>query len=431
MILAHGVGEVYELPIPLYLYLGAAAATVAASFLIRAFSSSTKPLPEERPIAGAGVAGRVIFVLRVVALLLLTLTIVSGLVTSHAGLSFTNLVFWVGLVIVVTILSAIAGGVWEAIDPWATIENFYRVEDAEVPSRRGLPWWVGPLLLFALFWFELVSGVGFDPFWIVMVLIGYSLFSFLLRSSLGDSWRLVDPLSILFGFAGRSAPFRMRPEGLTYVGPLRGLDQDRPMPLALYASVFVLMASTTYDNLSETVGWFDFLRATNLDEAPDLIVDTAALALLALPFLGSFVAVMWIANRTLRWDGSIGDLGRRFGWSLIPIGVAYVLAHNAPLLITGVPEIVRAFSDPFEQGWNLLGTGNLWSGFSASPKLVWFIEIGIIVAGHVIGVLSAHRAAVRLASEHKQAVRSEYALTGLMAVYTITTLWLLAQPLVA
>jgi hypothetical protein len=34
-------------------------------------------------------------------------------------------------------------------------------------------------------------------------------------------------------------------------------------------------------------------------------------------------------------------------------------------------------------------------------------------------------------TEHSGAVTSQYALTALMSIFTITTLWLLAQPLVA
>jgi hypothetical protein len=111
--------------------------------------------------------------------------------------------------------------------------------------------------------------------------------------------------------------------------------------------------------------------------------------------------------------------------------VAYVLAHNTPLLITGVPELVRAISDPFERGWNLLGTADAFRTFVASPKVVWFLEIAFIVIGHVVAVMGAHRAAVRLADSHEAAVKSQYALTVLMSAYTITTLWLLAQPLVS
>ncbi|HYP23570.1 MAG TPA: hypothetical protein VEV43_08350, partial [Actinomycetota bacterium] len=127
---------------------------------------------------------------------------------------------------------------------------------------------------------------------------------------------------------------------------------------------------------------------------------------------------------------SLQEAARGFGWSLVPIGVAYVIAHNAPLLLTGVPELLRVVSDPFEYGWNLFGTAELWSGFSPSPQLVWYIEIAVIVGGHVLGVLAAHRTAVRVAGDHASAVRSQYALTALMSVYTIATLWLLAQPLV-
>jgi hypothetical protein len=427
------VGQVYELPIPLYLYLLAAAATVAASFAIRMMSAGARPLPDERRLLSERGARVVMTVLRVVALATLGLALISGLVVREAGATFTTFSFWVGLIVGTIVLQVIMSGIWQAADPWASIERFYRIDEGDERSHskvRAFPWWIGPGLLYGLFWFELVSGAGFDSFWVVAVLIGYSVGTLILRSPLGRSWERVDPLSILFGFAGRPSPLRLAPEGIFYRGPMRGLEEPGPMPLALYASVFVLLASTTFDNLSETVGWTNFLDSTGLDSLPGLLVDTVALAALALPFYASFLIVMEVARRSLGDGLGLHDLARRFGWSLVPIGVAYVLAHNAPLLITGVPELIRLLSDPFEQGWNLLGTGHLFEGFVASPRFVWFLEIAIIVVGHVTGVLAAHRAAVRVAPAHDRAVRSEYALTGLMSLYTIATLWLLAQPLV-
>ena len=59
-------------------------------------------------------------------------------------------------------------------------------------------------------------------------------------------------LSILFGFAGRSAPLRLDEEGLYRRGFTRELDRNEAMPLALYISVFILLASTTIDNVRET-----------------------------------------------------------------------------------------------------------------------------------------------------------------------------------
>ena len=429
-VVGHGVGRVYELPIPLWAYLFGAAATVLASFLIRAFSRTSRPIPEERRLAGDGFARVTVMVLRAVAVVLLALAIISGLVLREEATTPTSLIFWVAFIVGVTAVSAFVAGVWELSDPWATIERFYRIEDAETATRTP-PWWLGPVLVFGLFWFELVSGVGFDSFWIVAVLIGYSLYSFTCRAAFGEGWRSADPLSILFGFAGTSAPLRLGDEGLFYKGPLRGLERTEPMPMGLYASVFILLGATTFDNLSETVGWTDFVEATGLDALPVLLRETLALAVLALPFLATFLAAVWIAHRWIARDRSLGDVARYLGWSLIPIGVAYVLAHNTPLLITGVPQLIRALSDPFERGWNLLGTAGAFETFAASPKLVWFLEIAFIVIGHIVAVMAAHRAAVRLAASHREAVNSQYALTVLMSVYTITTLWLLAQPLVS
>jgi hypothetical protein len=178
------------------------------------------------------------------------------------------------------------------------------------------------------------------------------------------------------------------------------------------------------------VGWGSFLSSTGLDSFPEILVDSAALAVFPLLFLVPFAAAVALARR---WTGaalSIPELARAFGWSLIPIGVAYLLAHNAPLLMTGVPALVRSVSDPFALGWNLLGTAHLFEGYVASPKVVWFLEIALIVGGHVIGVLTAHRVALSVSADRQPVARSQFALTGLMALYTVATLWLLAQPLV-
>jgi hypothetical protein len=122
---------------------------------------------------------------------------------------------------------------------------------------------------------------------------------------------------------------------------------------------------------------------------------------------------------------------RRFAWSLVPIGIAYLLAHNAPLLMTGTPRIIEYLSDPFEKGWNLFGTATLFETYLPSPQLVWGIEIVLIIGGHVLGVLTAHRIAARRAGSHAAAVRSQLALTILMSLFTIATLVLLGQPLIA
>ena len=434
LLLAHGVGRVYQSPLPLWLYLMGAGATVAASFLLRALVGDAAEVRPEKRVFGATFSIVATRLLTAAGVFFLLLALASGVFGENVGLGLASLLFWVGLIVGTLTVCAVMAGSWERIDPWATLERSYRTETAEpspgLQQRVESMWWIAPVSIYLLFWFELVSGVGFDSFWIVAALLGYTLIVLTLRAPLGPLWSSVDPLSILFGFAERVAPLRLRDDGLYYRGWIRGLDEERPMPRGLYAALFVLLASTTLDNVRETVGWTDFRSSVGLANTSDLVVESVALLVFSLVFLGPFLLAVWVSRRFVGEGLGFGEMCRRFGWSLIPIGVAYVLAHNAPLVLSGFPLILRGLSDPFDMGWNLLGTADALQGYFPSPALVWFLEIIIIVGGHILGVLAAHRSAVRLGRSHRAAVKSQYALTALMSVFTITTLWLLSQPLV-
>ncbi len=428
-VLGHGVGEVYESPIPLWLYLLGAAATVALSFILRALSRREPRALVEKRVAGPRGAAILRTTFKFGGIFFFALMLVAGIVVRSEGFTTATLLFWLGLVVGMVFLSSLLDGIWGAADPWANLEDLYRIEGVET-ARRTPPWWLGPVLLYALFWLELISGAGFEDFWIVTAAVVYSIYAFSLRAAFHEDWATADPFSILFGFAGRIAPLRLGGDGIYARSPLVGIDDHEPMDRALFASVFLILASTTLDNIRETVAWTDFRFSTGLDALPPRLLDSVAFVVFGIMFLAPFLLAISTARRW-RKDESVVGIGRRFGWSLVPIGVAYILSHNVPLLITGVPRLVALLSDPFELGWNLLGTAGAFGNFAPSPKLVWFLEVALIVGGHILGVLSAHRTAVRLAPSHGAAVRSQYALTGLMTLYTVATLALLAQPLVS
>lgn len=365
--------------------------------------------------------------LRVLGVVTLILALFAGGLVRGNGLLLAPLLFWVGLIVLTAAVNAVLDGAWGASDPWAPLLDIYS-PSASRPLQP--PWWLGPLLLYGLFWFELVSGVGFSSPTIAAVLVGYSAYVLAFRTRFGARWDEADPLSILFGFAGRGAPLRLEQGGIYYRGPVGGLDEREPMRLSLFVSLFVLLGVTTLDNVRETVGWSSFLASARVGEWPHALVDSVALIAFAGLFYAPFALSLWIARRWMPGDLSFAATTRRFGWSLVPIGVAYLLAHNAPLLMTGVPQLIRQLSDPFDRGWNLFGTLGWFHDYVPSPALAWFLEIALIVGGHVIGVLVAHRTAVRLAGSHRGAVMGQIALTLLMSLFTITTLYLLAQPLV-
>ncbi|MEA2451946.1 MAG: hypothetical protein QOG04_656 [Actinomycetota bacterium] len=426
--LAHGVGRVYESPLPVWLYGVGAAVTVLLSFVLRAVVTSGPKDRSPKVVLGERGTAILIKVLRVVSCVVLALMVLAGIIVRNRGLSLAPLLFWIVLIVGTAAVSAVVAGVWPVANPWIALERFYRFEEPE-PSGAP-PWWLGPLHLYGLFWFELVSGVGFEAVAIVTVLVGYTLFSFTFRARWGAAWAETDPLSILFGFAGDCAPLELA-DGLRYRGWLTGLDRREPISQGLFACVFILLGATTLDNVRETVGWSEFLKSARVDALSPAIVDSLALAAFAGLFLLPYAFAMLVTARSIPATGSVRAAMRLFAWSLIPIGVAYLVAHNAPLLMTNGPRLLAYLSDPFEKGWNIFGTATWFETYVPSPALVWFIEMFLIIGGHVLGVLTAHRIAARMAGTHGAAVKSQIALTALMSLFTITTLILLGQPLVA
>jgi hypothetical protein len=160
-----------------------------------------------------------------------------------------------------------------------------------------------------------------------------------------------------------------------------------------------------------------------------MLCDSVALALLAVPFLLTFKLPVLPARRHL--DGSPQETSRTFAWSLAPIAVAYLLAHNASLFLVTFPVWFVTLSDPLSLGWNLLGLGNVLPGFAPSPELVWFLEVSLVVGGHILAVVTGHRIARGLSKTGRSPLASQVPMTILMSLYTVGTLWLLSLALVS
>jgi hypothetical protein len=77
-------------------------------------------------------------------------------------------------------------------------------------------------------------------------------------------------------------------------------------------------------------------------------------------------------------------------------------------------------------GW---GEYDLWKGI-APAALTWWVQVLLIVWGHVAAVFAAHRLAVRT-STRGRALLAQAPLVGLMVCYTVAGLWVLAQQIKA
>ena len=119
-----------------------------------------------------------------------------------------------------------------------------------------------------------------------------------------------------------------------------------------------------------------------------------------------------------------------FIYSLVPISLAYHLAHFLSYLLIQGQLIVPLSSDPFGYGWDLFGGADYKLNIAIiGAKFAWVTAVISIVAGHIIAVYIAHVVAMKKLGNRKTAIQSQIPMLGLMIVYTIGSLWILAQPI--
>jgi hypothetical protein len=121
------------------------------------------------------------------------------------------------------------------------------------------------------------------------------------------------------------------------------------------------------------------------------------------------------------------ELGRRFVHSLIPIALAYVIAHYCSLLLYQGQAIGYLISDPLGHGSDIFGTAGKTIDYNViNANGVWYVQVVALVTGHAAGLALAHDRALSTYRSARAATRSQYWMLVVMIGFTSLGLWLLS-----
>lgn len=419
-----------NLPIPEWLFGWAAALVLVVSFAALGVLWSKPRLeqPEWKPIPGGQVLGSkaVEAACGVIGVLLLVTTILAGFLGPDDAMSnfapvFVLITFWVGM----AFASVILGDVFRAFNPWRAVGRVLRLRGIRpYPERFGV--WPAALALLAFTWLELVSGWTDYPARVAAAATVYSLVTWLGMFVFGtETWtRRGEGFSVYFNLLSRISPFEKR-DGVVGRRPLLGGLPPLERTPGLVGFVIVMIGSVTYDGLSQGALWRDAGDA--LGGADTLLVGTTGL-LLAVALVAGFYRLGMAGARTVASSPDADTLGRAFVHSLIPIAAVYVAAHYLSFLVIEGQAIRYTASDPFGSGWDLFGWAQTGIDYGVlSQNATWYLQVALVVAGHVAALVLAHDRALSLYGQARLAVRSQYWMLGIMVGFTTLALWLLAQ----
>lgn len=419
-------GSLQSAPVPFWLVAASGGGVVGVSFL---FTSLVTDHETIRSLNARRVVVPSIETVRAVVVPLLRWLGVAALVVVVAfGLdgptdpvrNLAVLLVWVAWWAGYAMSAYLVADTWPLLNPWRTLAAAVPLETRPYPARIGArPSVVG---LLCLVWLEVVSPVTESPRALAVVVLGYSVVTVAGAAAYGEVWfENVDPVARVFRLYGLLAPIQRTDRGLSLSFPGTALARH---PDAMgeddVAFVVALLWVTTYDGLVSTAPWNGVVRGIGRLGVPPLLVHLATVFAGFALVLGTYRLAARLARRTADSYVTARFIAGWFAPSLLPIAAGYHLAHFLDYFLGLAPALATVALDPL-------------SPPLAVPTLAvpsWFggLQLAFVVVGHLLAVWVAHARSFELFPGRLQPIRSQYPSVVVMIVYTMTSLWVVAQP---
>lgn len=420
---------------PRWLVVLTGGGVVGGSFLLATFVTDRRFVEDvhtwRRAFEVRGTTDALASVGRAVGVLGLGVVLVVGFVGPTNGLSnLAILTVWVGWWSGYAMTTYLVGNTWPILSPWRTLARWLSNSRWTPDGDRGerlarLGVWPAVVGLLGLIWIEVVSPLADDPRLLAWIVLGYTVVTLAGAVTFGpSSWfATVDPVSRVFDTFGRLAPVTRIDGRLTVHLPGSAPSEFESTRLPGDAAfVVALLWATTYDGFVTTPAWAGVVRFVVDRGVPPHVVYLAALGGGFLLFYGTFRVAARCSRRTAETYLTTNCIGRWFAPSLIPIAAGYHLAHFLGYFLTLLPALGGTLGNPLAP---------------PPPQVLvlpaWFagLELWFVLAGHLLAIWVAHTTAYRLFPGRLQAVRSQVPLAVAMVCYTVSSLWIVSQPIVA
>ena len=455
--LAHALVARKDLPIPAWLFAWGASIVLIVSFFALSAAWRTPKFEQERwrPV-GAGLSGALLSVpvrilCGVAGVFLLGFSIYAGLRGTEApdrnfSLTFIFVTAWLGF----PLFSVIFGDVFRPFNPWRaigrTVGGAFSAIAGQRPAHFTYPEklgrWPAAIGLLAVVWLEVVYGssggvaVGLSPDALGQAALLYSLYTLAMMAFFGvEKWcQTGEIFSVYFGMFSQLGSFGVKDGRLGRRLPLSAATHWATVPGSA-AVVIASIASTSFDGAQEgafksgILQTFEWLSDAGLSLTTSLRVTDTIFMALCFAGVGLVYMIGVRGMATVRGAPPLKKLRTGFAHTLIPIAFAYLVAHYFSLFVfQEQAQFTYLLSDPLGTATtNLFGTASSGIDFKLlSANAIWYVQVGALVIGHVVGLTLAHDRATAYWGDYRQAARSQYWMLAVMVAFTCFGLYLLS-----
>jgi len=378
--------------------------------------------------------------------LCLFLVVYSGLAgTEDSALNFSVtfvfITFWIGMPLV----SAVFGNVFSYLSPWKAVAELVSRSSRSIglrgaglayPDRLGR--WPAVVILVLFGWLELIGGGGITlltPKTIAILTLAYSAWTFVGMYLFGiRTWcERGEGFAVYFEMFSRLSSLSMENGSLGVRRFLSGAASWMT-PGGSTALVLVAIGITTFDGAQEGA-----LQSV-ISSTTSALIDSGLSGLTSFRLAGTiWMAVVLLGvsalfalgikgMHTVKGSPPVKTLMRSFSHTLIPIALAYLVAHYFSFLVfQEQAQFTYLLSDPLGVGSNLFGGADAGIDYGViGNSVVWYVQVAALLIGHITGLALAHDRAIATYRDPQMAFRSQYWMLAVMVGFTCLGLFLLS-----
>jgi hypothetical protein len=305
--------------------------------------------------------------------------------------------FWLGLQVV----SVVAGDVFWLLNPFDTIALTIKSRAVRTPPD---PHWTAAALLFSFVWFVFAYPEFYPPsprevawflaVYTVAVAAGATLW--------GRAWvREGEGFSALFGLLARR--------------------RERAPTSGTVALLCVYLGAIAFDGISQTNWWIDVLGTSRgwSERLINAVGIVWIIATVAIVYLGATRVVARLTSRPAT------QVASAFAPTLVPLGVAWSVAHYLQAFLADIQNFVALLSDPLGRGWDLFGTINNSVNYRwLTPTETGCVQTAVLLGGCVTSAIVVHRIAFT-SYRGRTAVRAMYPMATVLVLAAVGAVALL------
>jgi hypothetical protein len=449
---AHAFGQRYELPIPLLLFVLGGAGVVVLSFVL-VFRRAVTRSAAETDTSDVSEVSAYSKLWTIVSLVLFAGFVSSGLFGSQeVAENIVPTIFWLLIWIAVPLSCGLLGDWTPRLNPFAQIG---RITDSlglrkSVLGRRKafswpawLGWWPAVAVFFVLACAELIyNQTATLPAVTAIGALTYFAASGFMGMIYGPDWQQRgEVFSVLFSTWGKLGWFRFGSSGRRgFAGGLYGDPYERTTSRITF--VMLLLVSVGFDGLLATPLWSRFAHSLpaviGFGSGGYRLFATILFAVISVAFIIVFYGFAALVSAAGRYQGTpVRAALAGLLPSLLPISFGYLLAHNIEYLMVNGQLLFPLIGNPVgSESWPFHLGFPFNDSYEVHPHLLpsafyWYLSVSLIIAVHIAAVVLAHRHLALASTDTSRARRSELPWLVAMVGYTMLSLWLLAQPLVA